>query len=118
VSGRKAVMITALRSCALAISISVICGLQAAAADAVPVTADNFMRAESDLYFGSVAKKYGLGDIRLDREPTPLDQQTVIRMNRDTLYGAGVSRFRMLRCLLFACSHQWVRSARVRRARS
>ena len=71
-------------------AVVVLCGFRAVANDAVPVTADNFVRAESDLYFGSVTKKYGLGDIKLDRGPTPLDQHTVIRMNRDTLYGAGV----------------------------
>jgi hypothetical protein len=49
-------MITALRTCALAISIFVICGFQAAAGDVVPVTADNFVRAESDLYLGGVSK--------------------------------------------------------------
>jgi hypothetical protein len=56
----------------------------------VPVTADNFVRAESDLYFGGVVKNGGFGKYWHYREPTPLDQQTVIRMNRDTLYSAAV----------------------------
>jgi hypothetical protein len=56
----------------------------------VPVTADNFIRAESDLYFGAVAKKDGFGQFEHDREPTPIDKQTVIRMNRDTLYSGAV----------------------------
>jgi hypothetical protein len=56
----------------------------------VPVTVDNFIRAESDVYFGSIAKRYGFGKFGDDREPTPLDAQTVIRMNRDTLYSAAV----------------------------
>jgi len=57
---------------------------------AVPVTAENFARAESDLYFSSVVRKDGFGKFEHDREPTPIDQQTVIRMNRDTLYSAAV----------------------------
>lgn len=57
---------------------------------AVPVTADNFVRAESDLYFGAVVKKGGFGKFEHDRAPAPIDQQTVIRMNRDTLYSGAV----------------------------
>ena len=83
-------MITALRTCALAISIFVICGFQAAAGDVVPVTADNFVRAESDLYLGGVSKDYGFGKVGHTREPAPIDKQTVVRLNRDTLYSAGV----------------------------
>jgi hypothetical protein len=86
----RPVMITALRTCALAIAISVIFGFQAAAGDAVPVTADNFVRAESDFYLGGVAKDHGFGQVGHTREPAPIDQQTVIRLNRDTLYSAGV----------------------------
>jgi hypothetical protein len=56
----------------------------------VPVTPDNFARAESDLYFGGVVKDNGFGKFFHNREPTPLDKQTVIRMNRDTLYSGAV----------------------------
>jgi hypothetical protein len=63
---------------------------QGAQGDAVPVTADNFVRAESDLYLGGVVKDYGFGKVGHTREPAPIDQQTVIRLNRDTLYSAGV----------------------------
>lgn len=56
----------------------------------VPVTADNFIRAETDLYFGGVVKKDGFGKFEVNREVTPIDQQTVVRMNRDTLYSAAV----------------------------
>jgi hypothetical protein len=58
--------------------------------NAVPVTADNFVRAETDLYFGGVVKKDGFGKFEHNREPTPVDKQTVIRMNRDTLYSGAV----------------------------
>ena len=67
--------------------------LQRAKADspaAVPVTADNFVRAESDLYLGNMVKDGGFGKFFHIREPTPVDRQTVIRMNRDTLYSAAV----------------------------
>jgi hypothetical protein len=57
---------------------------------AVRVTADNFIRAESDLYFGNVAKDGGFGKFTHIRELTPLDKQLVVRSNRDTLYSAGV----------------------------
>lgn len=56
----------------------------------VPVTADNFIRAESDLYFGEVVKKGGLGKFEHNREALPIDKQTVIRTNRDTLYSGAV----------------------------
>ncbi|NMF84404.1 DUF1254 domain-containing protein [Nodosilinea sp. P-1105] len=67
--------------------------LQKADAEAtagVPVTVDNFVRAESDLYLGSVVQRDALGQLDHNREPTPIDQQDVIRMNRDTLYSATV----------------------------
>lgn len=59
---------------------------------AIPVTVENFTRAESDLYFSNALKIPGakLGAFVHFREPTPIDQQTVIRMNRDTLYSAAV----------------------------
>ena len=54
------------------------------------VTPDNFVRAESDLYFSGVVKDGGFGKFMHRREPTPIAAQTVIRMNRDTLYSAAV----------------------------
>lgn len=56
----------------------------------IPVTVDNFVRAESDLYFSSLVKQGGLGKLEHRREPASIDQQTVIRLNRDTLYTSGV----------------------------
>ena len=58
--------------------------------NAIPVTVDNFVRAESDLYAGNVAKEGGLGTLTHRREPASIDHQTVIRLNRDTLYSSGV----------------------------
>jgi hypothetical protein len=64
---------------------------QAPSGKTVPVTADNFVRAETDLYFGGVMKDAGgIGKFFHNREPTPIDKQTVIRMNRDTLYSAAI----------------------------
>ena len=54
------------------------------------VTADNFIRAESDLYFGNIVGDGGFGKLNHIRELTPLDKQLVVRSNRDTLYSAGV----------------------------
>jgi hypothetical protein len=58
--------------------------------DPVPVTVENFVRAESDLYFSSIVKRGGFGKFDHSREPAPLDQQTVIRLNRVTLYSSAV----------------------------
>lgn len=56
----------------------------------VPVTADNFVRAESDRYFASLVKDGGLGKLFHHREPASIDNQTVVRLNRDTLYSSAV----------------------------
>jgi hypothetical protein len=56
----------------------------------VPVTVENFVRAETDLYFSKTVKGGGFGKFSHSRELTPIDKQTVIRMNRDTLYSAAV----------------------------
>ncbi|MET0605670.1 MAG: DUF1254 domain-containing protein [Beijerinckiaceae bacterium] len=72
------------------LSIWVAASIMTAHAQSVPVTADNFVRAESDLYFGGVVKDGGFGKFHHFREPTPIDKQTVIRMNRDTLYSGAV----------------------------
>jgi len=58
--------------------------------DAVTVTVDNFVRAETDLYLGSLAKQGGLGKLLHRREVASIEHQTVIRLNRDTLYTSGV----------------------------
>jgi hypothetical protein len=57
----------------------------------VKVTVENFIRAETDLYFGAVAlKEDGFGKFHHNREVSPIDNQNVIRQNRDTLYSAAV----------------------------
>ena len=57
----------------------------------IPVTVENFIRAESDLYFTVVGVKEGFfGKLGHHREVMPVDHQTIIRTNRDTLYTSGV----------------------------
>lgn len=56
----------------------------------VPVTIENFARAESDAYIGNLLKSGSLGKFSHNREPASIDNQTVIRLNRDTLYSFGV----------------------------
>ena len=63
---------------------------QSSPSKTLPVTADNFIRAETDLYFGRIVKNGGFGKFSHTREPAPLDKQTVIRLNRDTLYSSAV----------------------------
>ncbi|WP_395331233.1 DUF1254 domain-containing protein [Novosphingobium sp. BL-8H] len=57
----------------------------------IPVTPENFLRAESDRYFTAVAvRDGGFGKFSHKRELSPIDRQNVIRQNRDTLYSAAV----------------------------
>ena len=59
-------------------------------AASVPVTLDNFVRAETDLYFGRTVKDGAFGKLRHRRAMASIDKQDVVRMNRDTLYSSGV----------------------------
>jgi len=62
-----------------------------AQSNAIPVTADNFTRAESDTYFANIVKQAGgPGKFFHRREIEPVENQIVIRANRDTLYSAAV----------------------------
>jgi len=56
----------------------------------IPVTPDNFPRAESDLYFGNSVREGGFGRFHHFREPMPIARQSVVRANRDTLYSSAV----------------------------
>jgi hypothetical protein len=75
---------------ALALSLSAIGAAWAQETSSIPVTVDNFIRAETDLYLGNIVKDGGLGKLIHRREPASIDNQTVIRLNRDTLYSSGV----------------------------
>lgn len=55
------------------------------------VTPDTFIRAETDnMYAAMIENAGGTNKFFHFRSPTPLDKQTVIRMNRDVLYSGGV----------------------------
>jgi hypothetical protein len=58
---------------------------------AIPVTVDNFERAETDRMFAALqAQAGGINKLRHNRTPTPIGEQPVIRMNRDTLYSLAI----------------------------
>jgi hypothetical protein len=63
---------------------------QSPADNVIPVTVDNFTRAESDLFMSNMVKEGSFGKFVHRREPAAIDNQTVIRLNRDTLYSAAV----------------------------
>jgi len=54
------------------------------------VTVDNFRRAETHHYFARFHTDGGFGKFKHERELASIDKQTVIRLNRDTLYSFGV----------------------------
>ncbi len=57
----------------------------------VPVTVDNFVRAETDRMFSVLqAQAAGVNQLKHNRAPTPIDDQPVVRMNRDTLYSIAI----------------------------
>lgn len=58
---------------------------------AVPVTVDNFIRAETDWVFSNAIQQQGcFGKFYHFRKAAPLDKQAVPRINRDTLYSVAV----------------------------
>lgn len=62
-----------------------------AMAESVKVNIDNFVRAETAAQFDRFLNASGgINKWSHNREPTPLDKQSVIRMNRDTLYSFAV----------------------------
>jgi hypothetical protein len=74
----------------LALSAFLVLATHTHAADPAPVTVDNFTRAESDLYFSNILKETEgeLCKLFHHREPASIDEQNVIRLNRDTLYSS------------------------------
>jgi hypothetical protein len=75
---------------ALALSAIYDARAQSPARDAIPVNVYNFIRAESDTYAANIVKDGGFGKLVHRREPAAIDNQTVIRLSRDTLYTSGV----------------------------
>jgi hypothetical protein len=67
-----------------------VCTTMVHAADMVPVNVDNFIRAESDTYFKKTFETGAFGKFVHRREPATVENQTVIRLNRDTLYSSAL----------------------------
>jgi hypothetical protein len=42
------------------------------------------------MYFAGTVKQGAFGKVKHTRVPTPIEQQNVVRMNRDTLYSSAV----------------------------
>jgi hypothetical protein len=90
--GRRRIMLTryAIHVLALTIAIAGAAHGQTTGGAAIPVGVDNFARAESDLYMSNMVKDGSFGKFLHRREPASIDNQTVVRLNRDTLYSAAV----------------------------
>ncbi len=58
--------------------------------DPIRVTPDNFTRAESDMYFAAQVKDGAFGRFHHLRELADVRHQSVVAMNRDTLYSVAV----------------------------
>ena len=65
---------------------------QAPASNAVPVSVDNFNRAETDMYFGAIVKNGGIGHL-IHRRELYLTDSPIERPDRDTLYSGAVFDF-------------------------
>jgi hypothetical protein len=79
------------RNSAVAIILAIAMSSPLSAQEKVKVTVDNFVRAETAFQFDRMINMAG-GTNKWEhlRVPTPLDKQSVIRMNRDTLYSFAV----------------------------
>jgi len=60
---------------------------------AVPVTVENYNRAQTDVNFAGVVKNGALGKFRHGRELAPIVSRGIVRPNRDTLYSFAVFDF-------------------------
>jgi hypothetical protein len=57
---------------------------------AVPVSPDTFVHAETDVTMAAYAKEGALGKFMHGRTPASIEDQKIVRMNRDTLYSFGI----------------------------
>ena len=80
------------RLATLIVSMACVLNLPARAADPVIVNVDNFVRAETAVNFDKTLAllKGEVNTFFHFREPMPLDGQSVIRSNRDTLYSGAI----------------------------
>jgi hypothetical protein len=58
--------------------------------DTVPVSVDNYIRAQTDIYFGQTVKAGAFGKFLRRRELGPVGKRGIIRPNRDTLNSAAI----------------------------
>jgi hypothetical protein len=65
-------------------------GLRTVASESRPVSLDNFIRAETDMYFAKNVADGGFGKLKHRRTMADIDKQDVVRMNRDTIYSSGI----------------------------
>jgi cytochrome c556 len=72
--------------------ISIFALVAALAEDIVQVTADNYVRAESDFQMKSYIENFNcFGKLHHSREPYDVDNQVTVRGNRDTLYSSHLA---------------------------
>jgi hypothetical protein len=62
----------------------------AADGETTPVTVENFSRAETDTTMAAYVNEDAFGKFMHARTPPSVDDQKIVRMNRDTLYSIGV----------------------------
>jgi hypothetical protein len=80
--------VIAIALCALALAFQAAC---VSAQSGTPVTPATYIRAESDRTFFNIAKLAGgVNRFYHYRNVTPIDNQSVVRMNKDTLYSGAV----------------------------
>ena len=83
--------LTAIIAFACAVVMSTTVQAQAQSAAPVKVTPETYVRAETDRRFaGIIQGAGGINQFKFFRVPTPLDQQNIMRMNRDTIYSLAV----------------------------
>jgi hypothetical protein len=80
----------ALKSAVLALALLAFATTFVWAGEPIPVNISNFNRVETDLDFGRTVKAGGFGKLSHNREMAPIDDQIVVRMNRDTLYSGSI----------------------------
>ncbi len=66
---------------------------QAPSGSSVPVTTENYNRAQTDVYFAQTVKAGALGKFKHGRELAPVVSRGIVRPNRDTLYSFAVFDF-------------------------
>ena len=74
-----------------ALAMASVAAVAQSASGPIPVTVDNYVRAETDKTFaGLIAMGDGIGKFHHNREMVPVDVHVVQRGNRDTLYSTAV----------------------------